>query len=181
MQQAVLTRFGAHFPHEKWKSPPEKGFQSTLRGSTEWCRPKMCPCLAALALPLGVPAPSRPPAPLRAFERTTGFPQLLTQRCVKTSFSRETGGGKWRHASGEGHAQAGEEPSGRPAALPAAPGHRLGEPHALSRRMAAGSWSTLCFQKSPNRLKSPEVVQTARLLFFPALLGFLTIGQGGMV
>lgn len=113
LQQAMLTRSGgrAHFPCEKWKSPLEKGFQSIPRGSAEWCRPKMCLCLAALALPLGVPVSSCPPTPLRVFEGTVGFPQLMTQRCVKTSFSKETQRGKQRQASGKGHTKAGEEPS----------------------------------------------------------------------
>lgn len=71
----------------------------------------MCLCLAALALPLDVPVSSCPPTPLRVFEGTMGFPQLMTQWCVETSFSKETQRGKQRQASGKGHTKAGEEPS----------------------------------------------------------------------
>jgi len=113
LQQEMLTRFEgkACFPCEKWKSPLKKGFQNIPRGSAEWCRPKMCLCLAAQALPLGVPVSSCPAAPPRVFDKTMGFPRLMTQWCVKTSFSRETQRGKQKHASVEGHPKAGEGPS----------------------------------------------------------------------
>lgn len=81
LQQAMLTWSGdrAHCPCEKWKSPLEKYFQSTLRGGAEWCRPTVCLYLASLVLPLGVPVSSCALAPLWVFEGTVGFPQLMTQ------------------------------------------------------------------------------------------------------
>lgn len=164
----MLTRSGGKVCFPCGHFPPEKGFQSIPRGSAERCRPKTCLCFSALALPLGVPICTCPPAQRWVFvsEGAMGFLQLMTQWCVKTSFSKETQRGKQRHARREGHTKAGEELSW------GFPRVSLDDPYALSRCIAAGSRSTLRFQKSPKRLKSPEVMQTTWVPFFHTVLVF---------
>ena len=95
--------------------------------------------------------------------------------CQNFLFKRDTKRETEACQQGRSHKGWGETQLGHPAAVPAAAGYHLGDPRALSQCIAAESRSTLCFQKSPNWLKSPEVVQTVWTLFFLAVLFFFNI------